>query len=107
MERRKISGEAEARHALKAIARAGLSIKEWSRAHGVDGRSLHAWSMALTKRAQPPRGKVEAFVELVPMIPAPGSSARYVLRVGEVAFEFGEDASEEMLRRAVGVLRSC
>ena len=107
MERRKISCEIEARSALKAIARAGISIKTWARAHGVDGRSLHAWEMALTRRAQGvvrPR-RTAALVELVPATPL--SSARYVMRVGEISFEFGEDASEEMLRRAIGVVRSC
>ena len=107
MERRKISGEAEARAALKAIERAGISIKTWARAHGVDGRSLHAWEMAFTRRAQGvvrPR-RSAALVELVPTRPV--SSARYVMKVGELTFEFGDDESEEMLRRAVGVLRSC
>jgi transposase-like protein len=108
MERRKISGEAEARRALKAIARAGVSIRTWAREHGVDGRSLHAWEMTLTRRApgaaRPPR-RIAALVELVPASPV--SSARYVMRAGEVSFEFGDDASEEMLRRAVGALRSC
>jgi len=107
MERRKISGEAEARSALKAIARAGISIKEWARDHGVDGRSLHAWEMALARRA---RGVAQprcaaALVELVPSMPA--ASARYVMRVGEVSVEFGDDASEETLLRVVGLLRSC
>lgn len=108
MERRKISDEAEARSALRAIARAGVSIKTWAREHGVDGRSLHAWDMALTRRAQGgarPRQAGAALVELIPTIPV--SSARYVVRVGEFSLEFGDDANEEMLRRAVGVLRSC
>ena len=107
MERRKISGEEEARSALKAITRAGTSIKEWARAHGVDGRSLHAWEMTLTRKD---RGAVKpqraaALVELVPSMPA--ASARYVMRVGEVSVEFGDDASEETLLRVVGLLRSC
>jgi transposase len=103
MERRKISGETEARSALKAIARAGISTKTWAREYGIDGRSLHAWEMALTRRARrvaKPR-RTAALVEFVPTIPV--SSARYVMRVGEISFEFGDDASEEMLRRAVGV----
>jgi hypothetical protein len=107
MERRKISGEAEARSALHAIKQAGVSLKEWAKEQGVDGRSLHAWKMVLTRRAggmARPRRKA-ALVELVPT--APVSSARYAMRVGELSFEFGDDASEEMLRRAAGVLRSC
>lgn len=107
MERRKIAGEVEARSALKAIARAGISIKTWAGENGVDGRSLHAWEMALMRRAlgaARPR-RAAALVELVPTTPV--SSTRYVMRAGGIFFEFGEDASEEMLRRVVGVLRSC
>jgi hypothetical protein len=44
-------------------------------------------------------------VELVPK--GTESGARYVVRVGEISFEFGDDATEETLRRTIGVLRSC
>lgn len=107
MERRKISGEAEARSALRAIKRSGISLKEWASEHGVDGRSLHAWEMTLTKRARglvKPR-RTAALVELVPTMPV--ASARYVMCIGEISVEFGDDASEETLLRVVGLLRSC
>ncbi len=35
--------EVEARRCLLAAKRAGRSAGEWARAHGIDGRSLHAW----------------------------------------------------------------
>lgn len=108
MERRKISDEAEARSALKAIARAGVSIKVWAREHGIDGRSLHCWNMALTRNAQAevrPRQATAALVELIPTMSV--SSARYVMKAGDLSFEFGDDASEELLRRVIRALRSC
>lgn len=110
MERRKIANEEEARRALLAVARAGVGVGAWARAHGVDGRSLHAWKMVLTRRAQraarPRQKPAAAFVELVPTTPAL-SQARYVMKVGEFSFEFGDDAQEETLRRVIGALRSC
>ena len=107
MERRKISGEREARSALRAIARAGITIKEWARKHGVDGRSLHAWEMALARRAQGGKRsrRAAALVELVPTRPV--AAAHYVMRVGDISIEFGDNAHEETLLRLVGLLRAC
>lgn len=42
---RKIDDEFEARRCLQAAKRAGQSAGEWARAHGIDGRSLHAWKI--------------------------------------------------------------
>jgi hypothetical protein len=43
MARRKIEDEAEARRCLSAIEAEGGDMRLWARAHGIDGRSLHAW----------------------------------------------------------------
>jgi hypothetical protein len=55
------------------------------------------------------RGKPSGKAKLIELIPAATmvAPARYVLRIGEAAVEFGDDAREETLRRVVGVLRSC
>ena len=107
MDRRKIINEAEARRALGTIARRGLTIGEWAQAHGVDGRSLHAWDMTLTrKEKRRVSGRRAGLVELVPAIPA-AKPARYQLRVGDLAVEFGDDAQEETLRRVIRALQSC
>jgi len=55
------------------------------------------------------RGKKARRAQLIELIPAATvvAPARYVLRVGEVAIEFGDDVREETLRRVVGILRSC
>jgi hypothetical protein len=108
MERRKIADEAEARGSLAAVAKAGIGIRDWARAQGIDGRSLHAWDMVLRRKKG--RGKAQSrkstLVELVPArTEAP--AACYVMWVGDVAVEFGDDVREETLRRVLTVLRSC
>ena len=42
---RKIDDEADARRCLSAAKRAGKGAGEWARSLGIDGRSLHAWSV--------------------------------------------------------------
>jgi len=108
MDRRKIRDEADARRALAAVARSGMGIGEWARANGIDGRSLRAWRMNLERggaAGRLPRVRAAGLVELVPT--GTGTPSKYVLRRGDVTFEFGDDAREETLRRLVAVLRSC
>lgn len=118
MGRRKIKDEVEARWCLLEAKRGGLSAGEWSRAHGVDGRSLHAWQLALDRRGAGPRTRARkrkgapsphAVVELVPAAAGHngGTSARYVLEVAGTRLEFGDDVSVVTLRRVLEVLRSC
>ena len=47
---RKIEDEREAVQCLRAAEREGMSAGAWARAHGVDGRSLHAWQMNIARR---------------------------------------------------------
>ena len=115
---RKIEDESEAQRCLSAAQRSGLSAGEWARAHGVDGRSLHAWQMNLERRSEGPRPKrrkskpartAHALVELVPATPsiATGGRCRYVLEVAGVRIEFGDDVSVATLRRVLEAVRSC
>lgn len=97
---RKIKDARDARACAKAAKAAGLSLGAWARRHGVDGRSLHAWSVNL-ERSRSPR-----LIELVPTA-HPRSTARYVVRVGDSAIEIGDDFSEETLVRVVRVIRAC
>ena len=108
MERRKVRDEAEARQALAAVERAGGRIGVWARANGIDGRSLRMWKLNLARRSASRPSGARGPVTLVELVPtAPVSTARYVLRSGGLAFEFGEEAREETLRRVVAVLRTC
>src|SRR5260370_29045658 len=111
MARRKIEDELEARRCLRALDAEGVDLRTWARAHGVDGRSLHAWRVnfarlgqGLPRRPQRPhstRGGTSAgLVELVPatldqhvLPPSPGTRP-YVLGVGGTRVEFGDDFSE-------------
>jgi hypothetical protein len=96
-----------------------MSAGAWARAHGVDGRSLHAWRMNIARRGttgpvgprKTPRkasSPAHALVELVPATtsaaPGPG---RYAVVVGSARVEFGDDVSVATLRRVLEVLRSC
>jgi hypothetical protein len=115
--RRKVESASEARRCLSAAKASGMSVKEWARPRGIDGRSLHAWQMNLERAAKgdvkrrrrstsaaPVAARMQ-LVELVP--PATGCSRRYVLRIGAASVELDDDFDAQTLRRIVEVLRSC
>lgn len=115
---RKIEDERDALQCLREVKRAGLSVGEWARAHGVDGRSLHAWRIAIARRGvagrrqkaqAKPKRAAHALVELVPAVPPAQreGAGRYVLVVGTARVEFGDDASVATLRRVLEALRPC
>ena len=116
---RKIEDEREAVRCLRAAERQGVSAGAWARAHGVDGRSMHAWQMNIARRgttsptkrrkASPkPRAAAHALVELVPAaMPATQGAGRYALILGGARVEFGDDVSVVTLRRVLEALRSC
>lgn len=101
---RKIWGERDARACVKAAKAAGLSLGAWARNHGVDGRSLHAWSVNLG--LSPSAIMKPKLIELVPT-PALRGSARYVVRVGDLEIEIDDDFTDETLARIVRALRAC
>lgn len=116
MRLRRIEDEQEARTCLAQVARSGEEIGAWARARGIDGRSLRAWSLNLARRVGTKKRRAERTVmrrsqgaALVELVPAPVARdvSRYVVRVGAVALEFGEDFDEATLRRAIAALRSC
>ena len=105
---RKIEDARDARACARAARAAGLSLGAWARRHGVDGRSLHAWSVNLERG----RGHSAALVakpRLIELVPASASrvQARYVVRIGDAAIEVGDDFHDETLARLVRVLRAC
>lgn len=113
---KKIEDESEARRCLQAAKRQGMSAGEWARAHGVDGRSLHAWQMNLARRGSdvPPRrrrARKAAVPALVELVPSPRvnvvGAGRYVLEVAGARVEFGDDVLVATLVRVLEALRSC
>jgi hypothetical protein len=116
---RKIEDERDARACLAAVRAAGGDVGTWARAHGVDGRSLNAWRVNLSRRSsgerrerskRAPRTQLAPLAaRLVELVPAPSAvgAARYSMRIGTAAVEFGDDFREDTLRRVVAMLRSC
>jgi hypothetical protein len=104
---RKIEDARDARACERAAGAAGLSLGAWARRHGVDGRSLRAWSINLARS----RSATAAIVKprLIEIVPASAAqaAARYVVRVGDAAIEVGDNFEEGTLARVVRVLRSC
>jgi hypothetical protein len=102
---RKVTDARDARACLKAAKSAGMARGEWARAHGIDGRSLHAWELNLSRGGE----VAEASPRLLELVPAPASrsAARYLVRVGEYAVEFGDDFDEATLVRLVRALGTC
>ena len=104
---RKIINEQDANRCLQGVKNERNSLAGWAQAHGVDGRSLHAWKMALERRGTTrTRALVPRLVEIIPATSVT-KAARYVLRIHEVELEVGVDFEEASLRRLVGVLKSC
>ena len=104
--RRKIENEQDARACLRSAKAARLSIGEWARDNGVDGRSLNAWRINLSRSRAPKEGAKPRLVELVPAAPS-RADARYVVHVDGARIELADDFREETLVRLVRALRAC
>ncbi len=114
MSARKIQGEIEARECIAKAKKSGLTLAQWARSVGIDGRSLRAWNMNLSRGASNSSHKTRQalavrgvnLVELVPMA-ATSRAARYLVQVGQLALEVDAQFDEATLRRLIAVLRSC
>lgn len=102
MARRKIRDEAEAVRFLDEQRASGLSLAEWARRQGVDGRSLNSWRVNLDRRGTAARAP-----RLVEWVAASVPPARYTVRCGRLAVEVGEDFDEETLYRLLQVVAAC
>ena len=101
---RKIRDEEEARESLAALAVGGVTLAEWSRRNGIDGRSLQAWKMNLERgeRQTPPKT-----VRLLELVPAGRSDAEYRVRCGPFVVELDERFDEQVLARLLAVVADC
>lgn len=105
--RRKIKDERDARACLKAATAARVSVREWARENGIDGRSLNAWRINLSRSGASEKAVSKPrLVELVPAAPA-RAEARYVVRLAGADVELADDFREETLMRLVRALRAC
>src|SRR5690349_945881 len=101
---RKVGDAADAQRCIAAARSAGLSLGEWGKRNGVDGRSLHSWSLNLERRVPTQPGALR-LVELVP--PAVAVSSKFTVRVGNVVVEVDPHFDEVALRRLLSVVGSC
>src|SRR5512142_1231418 len=104
--RRKIVDEQDARACLRSARVAAVSVGEWARDNGVDGRSLNAWRINLSRSPIPEEAGKRRLVELVPAAP-PRADTRHVVHVDGARIELADDFREETLVRLVRALRSC
>ncbi len=112
MAKRKIRDEQDARWCLAQAESAGVTSVEWARKHGVDGRSLLAWTRKLDggykhpgARQVEPEEKASGMVELVPA--ASRSTSRYLIRCGPLSVEVDEHFDEAVLTRLLRAMAAC
>jgi hypothetical protein len=106
---RKVMDEKDARGCLAAAARTGETLRSWANKNRVDGRSLRAWAVNLSRRSSTTAPASTARARLVELVPvtAPAVSRRYVLRAGNGSVEISDDFDPVSLARILEVLRAC
>jgi len=102
MARRKIASEAEARRCLAAVESSALTLADWARAEGIDGRSLNMWRLNLARKTD--EASVPRLVELVSSAPR---ASGYVVRCGPFTVELGDDFNQDTLLRILEVVAAC
>lgn len=108
--RRKVRDPAHARQLLAELSGTRLTLAEFARQRGIDGRSLNMHRVNLGGGARQEREP--APVRLVELIAGRHGGdterrGRYVVRCGDVAIEVDEDFEEDVLRRLIAVAASC
>ena len=105
MVRRKVRDEAEAVALIEEARRSGVRPSKVAAKRGIDGRSIHAWSMVLARRKPPPPAE-STFLELVPTRPAVVRRS-YRVWVGDLSVEVPDGFDEHTVHRLVTVLQAC
>ncbi|MCB9520987.1 MAG: hypothetical protein H6698_08460 [Myxococcales bacterium] len=105
---RKIEDEATARRCLAQAAASGLPKAAWAAQGGWDARSLHLWSVNLSRKrdtgaSSPPR----RFVEVVSDSRSAATDPAYRVHVGRWVLEVGDDFRPETLKALVAALSQC
>lgn len=102
--------EDEAREALAAARRGGLSLAAFARRHGLSAPQLYWWHMRIHTHADVERGRPLAFVPVVPVRTSAAATASspvgsIELAVGGAVIRVQPGFCEQTLARAVAVLR--
>ena len=106
--RRKVRDRADAASLLMELERSGQSLREFSAVQGVDGRSLHCWSLNLGRGSGggAERGNGLRLVEITAGRAAVAAQ-RYRVHVEDVVVEVESGFEESELARLLWVVRRC
>ena len=98
MQRRKIKNRRDAESCLSAAAATAQTPTDWTRANGVDGRSLNCWRLAIEGRRAPTPLRL---LELIAAAPTPPS---YTVRCGTFEVDAPRDFDDALLGRLLRVV---
>ncbi len=101
MQRRKIKNRRDAESCLAAAVGNAQTPTEWARTHGVDGRSLHCWRLAIRGRAKPAPLRL---LELVATPPVPLRA--YTVRCGGFEVDAPHDFDDIVFGRLLRAVAS-
>ncbi len=105
MARRKVRDHEEAAELLDALDVSGLTLSEFCRQRGVDGRSLHCWQRNTDRRGGPSSSQGLRLMELTVARPAPVASYRVL--VNGLAIEVDDHFRQDTLARLIEVAAAC
>lgn len=99
--------EDEAREALSAAHRSGLSLAAFARRHGLSAPQLYWWHMRIHTHPDVERGRALSFVPVVPVrVPVEATASGCIeVTVGGATIRLQPGFCEQTLARAVAVLR--
>jgi len=101
---RKLRNAEEAREALEAAEREGLSRVAWAHANDVNARSLNAWRLVLGRKPRAALGWVEVVTR--PDRQTPPSSG-CSLHLGDVVLHVDPGFDDDTLVRVLRAIRRC
>jgi len=96
---RKVRDEREARAILEEARRAGVTPSAVAKRRGIDGRSMNAWRMTLTRSKT-----TSTIIELVAKAEA---EPTYRVCVEDVVIEVDTSFEEDVLARLINLVRAC
>lgn len=104
--RRKVRDREEAVELLEEHATGTQTLRAFCAARRIDARSLHCWKLNLARPGS--RGSRGPALRLVELVAKPSrADRRYLLHVGDVTIEVGDDFEDEQVARLVALARAC
>lgn len=104
--RRKVRDREEAVRLLEEHATGTQTLRAFCAARHIDARSLHCWKLNLARPRS--RGSHGPALRLVELVAKPPPAARgYLLHVGDVTIEVGDDFDDGHVARLIALARAC